>query len=68
MSATSHGNRALPTEAPNDEDLATIRSNLQQQRAYGRKAFQAIVEAKSGRFATIQPAHHPVRSAHTSGK
>ena len=34
-------------DALSDEDLAAIRLYLQQQRAYGRDAFRAMVEAKA---------------------
>ena len=54
--------RALLTEALNDEDLAAIRAYLQQQRAYGRDDFRAMVEAKTKRFAGVRPAHRPVKS------
>ena len=53
--------RALLMEALNDEDLTAIRAYLQQQRAYGRASFQAIIEAKTRRFAAIRPAHRPPR-------
>jgi len=43
--------RALLSEAISDEDLAAIRLYLQQQRAYGRDDFRAMVEAKTQRFA-----------------
>lgn len=49
-------------EAISDEDLAAIRLYLQQQRAYGRDDFQAIVEAKTRRFASVRPAHRPTNS------
>ena len=39
--------RAMLQEAINDEDLAAIRTYLQQQRAYGRDDFRAMVEAKT---------------------
>ena len=48
--------------------FAAIRSHLQQQRAYGRDAFQAIVEAKTRRFAGVRPAHRPGREARSFGK
>ncbi len=52
--------RALLNETLNEEDLAAIRQYLQQ-RAYGRDNFQAMVEAKTNRFAGVRPAHRPVR-------
>lgn len=51
----------LLTATLNDEDLAAIRVYLQQQRAYGRDGFQAMVEAKTNRFAAVRPAHRPAR-------
>lgn len=54
--------RALLNEAISDEELAAIRIYLQQQRAYGRDDFRAMVEAKTKRFAWVRPAHRP---AHT---
>ena len=59
--------RALLTECTNEEELAAIRSHLQQQRAYGRDAFQALVEAKTNRFAGVRPAHRPTRAACSPG-
>ena len=53
--------RDLLSEALNDEDLAAIRLYLQQQRAYGRDDFRAMVEAKTQRFAGVRPAHRPAR-------
>ena len=53
--------RDLLSEALNDEDLAAIRLYLQQQRAYGRDDFRAMVEAKTQRFAGVRPAHRPGR-------
>jgi putative transposase len=38
-----------------------IRLYLQQQRALGRDAFKAMVEAKTRRFASARPAHRPCR-------
>ena len=54
--------RKTLAEAISDEDLAAIRLYLQQQRAYGRDDFQAIVEAKTRRFASVRPAHRPAKS------
>lgn len=54
--------RALIREALNEEDLLGIRTYLQQQRAYGRDDFRAMVEAKTQRFASVRPAHRPARS------
>lgn len=54
--------RAVLAEALNTEDLAAIRVYLQQQRAYGRDDFRAMVEAKTKRFASVRPAHRPAKS------
>ncbi len=54
--------RDLLSQALNDEDLAAIRLYLQQQRAYGRDDFRAMVEAKTQRFAGVRPAHRPGRN------
>ena len=56
-----HAYRDLLSKALNDEDLAAIRLYLQQQRAYGRDDFRAMVEAKTQRFAGVRPAHRPGR-------
>ena len=53
--------RSALAEAINDEDLAAIRTYLQQQRAYGRDDFRAMVEAKTKRFASVRPAHRPAK-------
>ena len=53
--------RDLLTETPEDETVAAIRAYLQQQRAYGRDDFQAMVEARTQRFAALRPAHRPAR-------
>ena len=53
--------RAFLDEAIQDEELTTIRAYLQQQRVMGRSTFQAMVEAKTQRFAAIRPAHRPSR-------
>jgi putative transposase len=45
----SEGYRAMLAEAISDDDLAAIRLYLQQQRAYGRDDFRALVEAKTQR-------------------
>jgi len=54
--------RALLAECINEEDLASLRAYLQQQRAYGRDEFQMYVEAKTNRFAGVRPAHRPARA------
>lgn len=45
-----------------------IRAYLQQQRAYGRDDFRAMVEAKTQRFAGVRPAHRPARDVPEIGK
>ena len=57
------GYRSLLAEAISDEDLAAIRLYLQQQRAYGRDDFRAMVEARTRRFAGVRPAHRPAKAA-----
>ena len=52
----------LLAEALSEDDLATLRLYLQQQRAYGRDAFRAMVEAKTQRFAGVRPAHRPAKA------
>jgi putative transposase len=59
--------RTLLTEVLNDDDLAAIRAYLQQQCAYGRDDFRAMVEAKTQRFAGVRPAHRPAKSGATAG-
>ena len=59
--------RDLLAEALSDEDLAAIRAYLQQQRAYGRDEFRAMVEAKTQRFASVRPAHRPAKSPTSTG-
>lgn len=51
--------RDLLDEALTDEQLVEIRAYLQQQRAWGRDDFRAMVEAKTRRFAGPRPAHRP---------
>ena len=53
--------RALLDEAIPREELDAIRRYLQQQRAWGRDDFRAVVEAKTHRFAATRPAHRPAR-------
>lgn len=53
--------QALFREAGSDGELLDIRAHLQQQRALGHDTFRAKVEAKTQRFAGIQPAHRPSR-------
>ena len=51
--------RLLLDDAIPDDTLADIRLYLQQQRAWGRDDFRAMVEAKTRRFASARPAHRP---------
>ena len=44
-----------------DGELLDIRAHIQQQRALGHDTFRAKVEAKTQRFADIQPARRPSR-------
>lgn len=60
--------RRILHEALAEEDLMAIRAYLQQQRAWGRDDFQAMVEAKACRFAGIRPAHRPARDPANGGK
>ena len=55
------GYRTLLAEALSEEDLTALRLYLQQQRAYGRDDFRAMVEAKTQRFADVRPAHRPAK-------
>ena len=59
--------RAMLAETISDEDLAAIRLYLQQQRAYGRDDFRAMVEAKTQRFASVRAAHRPAKSNNVTG-
>ena len=60
--------RALLRDALSDDDLQAIRAYLQQQRAWGRDDFRAMVEAKTRRFAGIRPAHRPRRDDHSNDR
>lgn len=51
--------RALLRECIPEDELASVRLYLQQQRAWGRDDFRAMVEAKTRRFAGTRPAHRP---------
>ncbi len=72
---TRHGRPSVPTDADRattyrrllDETipegtLAEIRLYLQQQRAWGRDDFRAMVEAKTRHFAGTRPAHRPCQA------
>lgn len=67
LAATPEGRHAayrrLLDEALPDQTLADIRAYLQQQRAWGRDDFQAMVEARTRRFSGTRPAHRPPRRA-----
>lgn len=54
-------------EAINDQDLAAIRLYLQQQRAYGRDDFQAMVQARTQRFASVRPDYRPRKAPAAAG-
>ncbi len=51
--------RALCAAALDEEELAAIRSHLQQQKALGPDRFQAWVEARTGRFAGLRAPGRP---------
>lgn len=51
--------RALLDDAIPDDEMQDIRLYLQQQRAWGRDDFRAMVEATTRRFASTRPAHRP---------
>ena len=53
--------RKFIDEAISSDEVADIRVYLQQQRAWGRDSFRAMVEAKTQRFAGVRPAHRPPR-------
>lgn len=59
--ARSIAYRRLLDEGIPDDVIADIRRHLQQQRAWGRDDFRAMVEARTRRFAGIRPAHRPRR-------
>jgi putative transposase len=54
--------RALLDRAVPAGEVEAIRTYLRQQRAWGRDAFQAMVEAKTRRFARARPPHRPART------
>jgi putative transposase len=51
--------RALLDEGVPEAEMQAIRLYLQQQRAWGRDDFRAMVESTTRRFATPRPAHRP---------
>jgi putative transposase len=64
----SQAYRDLLYETLAPEEMAAIRVYLQQQRALGATAFQAMVQAKTQRFAGIRPAHRPRKATHSIEK
>lgn len=54
--------RAILDEVLSDDTLRDIRDYLQQQRALGTDTFQAMVQAKTRRFARTRPAHRPSKT------
>lgn len=58
--------RAVLDEAIGDDELSAIRIYLQQQRAWGRDAFRAMVEAKTRRFVGVRAAHRPSKPTATA--
>jgi putative transposase len=53
--------RKFIDEAISSDEVADILIYLQQQRAWGRDSFRAMVEAKTQRFSGVRPAHRPAR-------
>lgn len=58
----SNAYRQVLHEPLADDELQEIRAYLQQQRALGSTRFQAMVQAKTQRFAGIRPPHRPRRN------
>jgi putative transposase len=56
--------RALLHETLSEDEIQGVRVYLKQQRALGRSDFQAMIEAKTRRFAGIRPAHRPSKASH----
>ena len=54
--------RGLLDDALTSEQIVEIRAYLQQQRAWGRDDFRAMIEAKTRRFAGVRPAHRPSKA------
>jgi len=67
-SQRSHAYRSLLHETLAPEEVDAIRAYLQQQRALGTSTFQAMVQAKTQRFAGIRPAHRPRKASHPTDK
>lgn len=57
-----HAYALLLREATPSDEIQEIRQYLRQQRAWGRDDFQAMVQARTKRFAAIRPAHRPART------
>lgn len=57
--------RAILDEVLSEDTLRDIRMYLQQQRALGSNAFQAMVQARTRRFAGTRPAHRPRKQQDT---
>jgi len=57
--------RRLLDDAFPDDTLVQIRLYLQQQRAWGRDDFRAMVETSTRRFGGIRPAHRPGKATST---
>jgi putative transposase len=55
--------RLLFQKVLSDDAVQEIRAYLDQQRALGRDAFQAMVAAKTRRLAAVRPAHRPPKQA-----
>jgi putative transposase len=53
--------RKFIDETISSDEVADIRVYLQQQRAWGRDSFRAMVEVKTQRFTGVRPAHRPPR-------
>lgn len=60
--------RAIVSETLPQSTIDEIRLYLQQQRAFGRDAFRAMVEAKTQYFAGVRPAHRPCKHLADIGK
>jgi len=59
--ARSTAHRGLLAEAFTAEQIDAIRLDLQQQRAWGRDDFRAMVEARARRFAGTRPGLPPTQ-------
>jgi putative transposase len=61
LEARAEAYRHLLHETLSADELTAIRTYLQQQRAWGRDNFRAMVDAKTRRFATMPPRPIPWR-------